>query len=68
MAHDLFKSLGLISSKPDAQYHDAVQMYDAAHGKYVGNVPEHASVEPLLPTVAMPKAADPMPYVLKGGK
>lgn len=68
MSH-IFKSLGLVSSKPDAQYHDVVQIYDAAHGKYMSNVSdEKGDVGHLLPTVSMPMAAQPVPYVVKGGK
>ena len=66
---DIFKSIGLVSSKPDAQYHDVVQIYDAAHGKYASNVSdEKGDVGHLLPTVSMPMAGQHVPYVLKGGK
>lgn len=61
------KNIGLISSEPGAKFHDPVQMYDAMYGKYVGNVSQ-GSVESRLPTVQMPMAPEPKPFVMKGGK
>lgn len=68
MDEKLFKSLGLISSKSDAQYHDAVALYDAMHGKYAGNVSVAGGEAHLLPTVQMPMAAQHVPYSVKGVK
>jgi hypothetical protein len=47
---------------------DVTDAYDAAHGKHECNVPRTGNQEPLLPTVAMPKAPDPTPFALGGGK
>ncbi len=41
----------------DRQYKEAVEKYDAEHGKYQGNVP----AEPKLPN-SSPAAADPSPF------
>lgn len=47
---------------------EAVDAYDAKHGKSECNVPRTGNEEALLPTVAMPKAPDPSPFALGGGK
>ena len=46
-------------------YAEPVNAYDAAHGKYMDNLPAMPT-EAKLPTQQMPMAPAPAPFVMKG--